>query len=198
MGWFSPDIENVDDLFLHSLQDIYYAEHEIEKALPEMAAKASDAELKKSFNMHLRQTKGQIKRLDRAFKALKRKPKGTKCPAIDGIIDEANEIAGEIDDKMVLNAALIAAAQAVEHYEMTRYGTLVAWAKLLGHASVAKLLAANLKEEKATDKKLNGIAVRKINKKALVAQKKREARRPDRIERAENAMLIAASGIPAI
>ena len=198
MGWFSPDIQSIDDLFLHTLQDIYYAEHQIAKALPDMVAKASDAELKKSFNMHLRQTKGQIKRLDRAFKALKQKPQGTKCPAIDGIIDEANEIAGEIDDKVVLNAALIAAAQAVEHYEMTRYGTLVAWAKLLGHASVAKLLAMNLKEEKATDKKLSGIAVRKINKKALAAQKKREAKRPGRIEQTENAVLVAAAGIPAI
>jgi len=198
MGWFSPDIQSIDDLFLHTLQDIYYAEHQIAKALPDMVAKASDAELKKSFNMHLRQTKGQIKRLDRAFKALKQKPQGTKCPAIDGIIDEANEIAGEIDDKVVLNAALIAAAQAVEHYEMTRYGTLVAWAKLLGHTSVAKLLAMNLKEEKATDKKLSGIAVRKINKKALAAQKKREAKRPGRIEQAENAVLVAAAGIPAI
>ena len=198
MGWFSPDIQSIDDLFLHTLQDIYYAEHQIAKALPDMVAKASDAELKKSFNMHLRQTKGQIKRLDRAFKALKQKPQGTKCPAIDGIIDETNEIAGEIDDKVVLNAALIAAAQAVEHYEMTRYGTLVAWAKLLGHTSVAKLLAMNLKEEKATDKKLSGIAVRKINKKALAAQKKREAKRPGRIEQAENAVLVAAAGIPAI
>jgi ferritin-like metal-binding protein YciE len=198
MGWFSPDIQSIDDLFLHTLQDIYYAEHQIAKALPDMVAKASDAELKKSFNMHLRQTKGQIKRLDRAFKALKQKPQGTKCPAIDGIIDEANEIAGEIDDKVVLNAALIAAAQAVEHYEMTRYGTLVAWAKLLGHTSVAKLLAMNLKEEKATDKKLSGIAVRKINKKALAAQKKRQAKRPGRIEQAENAVLVAAAGIPAI
>ena len=198
MGWFSSDIQSVDDLFLHTLQDIYYAEHQIAKALPDMVAKASDAELKKSFNMHLRQTKGQIKRLDRAFKALKQKPQGTKCPAIDGIIDETNEIAGEIDDKVVLNAALIAAAQAVEHYEMTRYGTLVAWAKLLGHTSVAKLLAMNLKEEKATDKKLSGIAVRKINKKALAAQKKREAKRPGRIEQAENAVLVAAAGIPAI
>jgi ferritin-like metal-binding protein YciE len=198
MGWFSPDIENIDDLFLHTLRDIYYAEHQIAKALPDMVAKASDAELKKGFTMHLRQTKGQIKRLDRAFKALKQQPKGTQCPAIDGIIAEANDIAGEIDDKMVLNAALIAAAQAVEHYEMTRYGTLVAWAKLLGHTPVAKLLAMNLKEEKATDKKLNGIATRKINKKALAAQQKKKAKRPGRIERAENAMLVAAAGIPAI
>ena len=121
-------------------------------------------------------------------------PQGTKCPAIDGIIDEAQEIAGEIEDKMVLNAALIAAAQAVEHYEITRYGTLVAWAKLLGRNDVAKVLNMNLKEEKATDKKLNGIAKRKINRKAAARQRKR----PDAVERAENSMLAAAAGIPAV
>jgi ferritin-like metal-binding protein YciE len=192
MGWFTSDIKTVDDLFTHSLQDIYYAEHRIEKALPDMVAKASDPELKKGLNMHLRQTKGQIKRLDQAFKKLKMKPKGTRCPAIDGIIDEANDIAGEVDDKMVLNAALIAAAQAVEHYEITRYGTLVAWAKLLGRADVAKLLSANLKEEKATDKKLNGIATRKINRKALLRRK------PSGGAQTEAAFLTAAAGIPAI
>jgi ferritin-like metal-binding protein YciE len=197
MGWFSSDIKSVDDLFLHSLQDIYYAEQRIEKALPDMIAKASDAELKKGFSMHLKQTKGQIKRLDRAFKALKQSPKGTQCPAIDGIISEAQEIAAEVDDKMVLNAALIAAAQAVEHYEMTRYGTLVAWAKLLGHASVAKLLAMNLKEEKATDKKLSSIATRKINKKAL-ARQKAQAKQSKRRKGAQDAMLLAAAGIPAV
>lgn len=197
MGWFTSDIHNVDDLFLHTLQDIYYAEHQIQKALPDMVAKASDTELKKSFRTHLTQTKGHIKRLDQAFKKLKQKPKGTKCPAIDGIIEEANDIVGEIDDKMVLNAALIAAAQSVEHYEITRYGTLVAWARLLGHTDVAKLLAMNLKEEKATDTKLNGIANRKINKKALARQKAKKPR-PDEIEQAENAMLVAASGIPAL
>ena len=175
---FHPTFDDFDDLFLHTLQDIYYAEHQIEKALPDMVEKASDAELKKGFRTHLKQTKGQIKRLDQAFKKLKQKPQGTKCPAIDGIIDEANEIAGEIDDKVVLNAALIAAAQAVEHYEITRYGTLVAWAKLLGRNDVARLLDANLKEEKATDKKLNGIAKRKINKKALAAQQEKAEARP--------------------
>jgi ferritin-like metal-binding protein YciE len=194
MGWFSSDIHNVDDLFLHTLQDIYYAEHQIQKSLPDMVSKASDAELKKGLRAHLTQTKGQIKRLDQAFKKLKVKPQGTKCPAIDGIIEEANEIAGEIDDKTVLNAALIAAAQAVEHYEITRYGTLVAWARLLDHADVARLLAANLKEEKATDKKLNGIAKRKINKKALARRKPK----PGEIQRAENAMMVAAAGIPAL
>jgi ferritin-like metal-binding protein YciE len=192
MGWFSPDITTMDDLFLHTLQDIYYAERQIEKALPDMVRKASDAELKKGFQMHLRQTKGQIKRLERAFKALKLKPTGTKCPAIDGILDEANDIAADVTDKMVLNAALIGAAQAVEHYEITRYGTLTAWARLLGRNDVAKLLNANLKEEKATDKKLNGMAKRKINRKAA-------SRKPRKMTRAEEEAIMAASiGVPAI
>jgi ferritin-like metal-binding protein YciE len=194
MGWFSSDIDNFEELFVHSLQDIYYAEHQIAKALPDMATKASDAELKKGFRTHLKQTQGHIKRLDRVFKLIESVPQGTKCPAIDGIIEEANDIAGEIDDKVVLNAALIAAAQAVEHYEITRYGTLVAWARLVGRNDVAKLLAMNLKEEKATDKKLGGIAKRKINKKAAM----RKLPRPDRVDQAENAFLAAAAGIPAI
>ena len=167
MGWFSPDIENMNDLFVHGMQDIYYAEHQIEKALPDMIAKASDGELKKGFQMHLKQTKSQIKRLDQAFKKMKMQPEGHKCPAIDGIIDEANEIAGEVDDKMVLNAALIGAAQAVEHYEITKYGTLIAWAYALGHDSLVTQLAATLKEEGAADKKLTTIAEsKKVNRKA--------------------------------
>src|ERR1700712_5219934 len=194
MGLFSSDISTMEDLFLHTLQDIYYAEHQIQKALPDMVKKASDPELKKGFSMHLRQTAGHIKRLDQVFKKLKQDPKGTKCPAINGIIDEANEIAGEIDDKLVLNAALIAAAQAVEHYEITRYGTLVAWAKVIKRNDVAKILTMNLNEEKATDKKLNGIAKRKINAKAAAKQLKK----PSKAEQAENAMLAAAAGIPAI
>jgi len=192
MGWFSPDMQTMEDLFLHTLQDIYYAEHQIQKALPDMVKKASDPELKKGFQAHLKQTKGQIKRLDLAFKKLKQKPKGTKCPAIDGIIDEANEIASEIEDKMVLNAALIGAAQAVEHYEMTRYGTLTTWAKVLGRNDVAKLLHANFAEEKATDKKLSGIAKRKINRKAA-------ARKAPKMTRAQrDAMIAAQTGIPAV
>jgi ferritin-like metal-binding protein YciE len=194
MGWFSSEIDTFDELFVHTLQDIYYAEHQILKALPDMVSKASDAELKKGFRTHLSQTKGQIKRLKQVFKMIKSIPQGTKCPAIDGIIEEANEIAGEIDNKIVLNAALIAAAQAVEHYEITRYGTLVAWAKLLGRNDVARLLNMNLKDEKATDKKLGSIAKRKINRKAAA----RKLPRPDASERAENAMLVAAAGIPAI
>jgi ferritin-like metal-binding protein YciE len=194
MGWFSSDIDTFDELFVHTLQDIYYAEHQIVKAMPDMIEKASDAELKKSFRAHLKQTKGQIKRLDRVFKLIKSVPQGTKCPAIDGIIEETKEIAGEIADKMVLNAALIAAGQAVEHYEITRYGTLVAWAKVIGRNDVAKVLTMNLNEEKATDKKLGGIAKRKINRKAAA----RKLPKPSRVEKVENEMLVAAAGIPAI
>ena len=185
MGWFSSDIESFEDLFLHSLEDIYYAERQIEKALPDMIEKASDAELKRGLRTHLTQTKGHIKRLDQAFKKIKVTPQGTQCPAIDGIIAEANAIAGEVADQMVLNAALIGAAQAVEHYEIARYGTLVAW---------AKLLAMNLKEEKATDKKLGSIAKRKINRKAAA----RKQPPLDNIEQAEAAFLTTTSGIPAI
>jgi ferritin-like metal-binding protein YciE len=148
-----------------------------------MIEKASDAELKRGFRMHLKQTKGQIKRLEQAFKKMERTPQGTKCPAIDGILDEANEIAGDVSDKVVLNAALIAAAQAVEHYEITRYGTLTAWAKLLGRNDVARLLHANLKEEKDTDKKLTSIAKRKINKTAL-ARKPKSLSPVDKLEEA--------------
>jgi ferritin-like metal-binding protein YciE len=192
MGWFSEDIATMDDLFLHTLQDIYYAEHQIEKSLPNMIKKASDPELKRGFQTHLKQTRGHIKRLDQAFKKLQQQPQGTKCPAIDGIIDEANDIAGDVSDKVVLNAALIAAAQAVEHYEITRYGTLVAWAKALGRADIGRLLFANLKEEKATDQKLNGIAKRKINRKAIARKPKPMTRRD------EETMMAASEGIPAI
>ena len=158
MGWFSSDIDTFDELFVHTLQDIYYAEHQIEKSLPGMIEKASDAELKKAFRMHLKQTRGQIKRLDRVFKMIKSIPQGTKCPAIDGIIKEADEVAGEVADKSVLDAALINAAQAAEHYEITRYGSLIAWAKQLGRSDCAGVLQKTLDEERATDKKLTTLA----------------------------------------
>src|SRR5678816_2531391 len=137
MGLFSKDIKSMDDLFLHVLQDIYYAENQIVKALPDMIEKATNRDLTAAFKGHLEETGKQIKRLDQAFELLGEKPKGTKCPAIDGIIDEANEVAGEIDNKKVLDAALIAAAQAVEHYEITRYGSMLAWSEELGHEAIA-------------------------------------------------------------
>jgi ferritin-like metal-binding protein YciE len=166
MGLFSKDIRSMDELFLHVLQDIYYAEKQIVKALPDMIEKATNRELTTAFKNHLEETEMQVSRLDQAFQLLGKEPKGTKCPAIDGIIDEANEIAGEIDNKKVLDAALIAAAQAVEHYEITRYGTLIAWAEELGEDAVGKLLSTTLKEEKAADKKLTGLAEKKVNLKA--------------------------------
>ena len=166
MGLFSKDIETLDDLFVHTLQDIYYAEHQITKALPKMVEKATDPELKAGFEKHLRETEGQIARLERVFDMHGQEPKQVDCPAIDGIIEEANEIAGDVADKAVLDAALIAAAQAVEHYEITRYGTLIAWAKQLGRSDCAAVLAETLNEEKTTDETLTRMAESRANAKA--------------------------------
>ncbi|WP_294235330.1 ferritin-like domain-containing protein [uncultured Sphingomonas sp.] len=158
MGLFTKDIATLDDLFVHQLQDIYYAEHQITKALPKMIDKATDPQLKAGFEQHLRETEGQIARLERVFEMHGQTPKAVTCPAIDGIIKEANEVAGEVADKRVLDAALIAAAQAVEHYEIARYGTLVAWARQLGRSDCAAILDETLAEEKATDEKLTNLA----------------------------------------
>jgi ferritin-like metal-binding protein YciE len=166
MGLFSKDIKNMDDLFVHTLRDIYYAEKQIVKSLPDMIEKASDPQLKQGFQAHLRETENQVKRLEQVFKLHGKEAKGVDCPAIDGILEEAEEIAGEVEDKNVLDAALIAAAQAVEHYEITRYGSLVAWATELGRNDCATLLKQNLDEEKATDKKLTAMAESKVNRKA--------------------------------
>jgi ferritin-like metal-binding protein YciE len=166
MGFFSKDIETLDDLFVHTLRDIYYAEQQIAKSLPEMIEKATDQFLKNGFETHLAETKGQIVRLEKVFQMHGVEAKGVDCPAIDGILDEASEVAGDVDDKSVLDAALIAAAQAVEHYEITRYGTLIAWAKTLGRGDCASVLQQNLDEEKATDSKLNTMALNVVNRKA--------------------------------
>ena len=166
MGLFSKDIKTMDDLFVHTLRDIYYAENQIVKALPDMIEKASDPQLKQAFQAHLGETKNHVKRVEQVFQMHGVEVKGVDCPAIDGIIEEAEEVASEVDDKQVLDAALIAAAQAVEHYEMTRYGTLVAWAKQLGRNDCASVLQKNLDEEKSADKKLNDIAERSVNRKA--------------------------------
>ena len=143
MGLFSKDIKNMDDLFVHTLRDIYYAEKQIVKSLPEMIEKADSPQLKQGFQTHLRESENHVKRLDQVFILLGKKAQGVDCPAIDGIIEEAEEVAGEVQNKSVLDAALIAAAQAVEHYEMTRYGTLIAWAKQLGRNDAATLLSQN-------------------------------------------------------
>jgi ferritin-like metal-binding protein YciE len=166
MGLFTKDIKTMDDLFVHTLRDIYYAEKQIEKALPEMIEKANEPSLKQAFKAHLGETANHVKRVEQVFKLHGMDAKGVDCPAIDGIIEEAEDVAGEVDDKQVLDAALIAAAQAVEHYEMTRYGTLIAWAKQLGRSDCASLLAQNLEEEKAADQKLTALAESNVNRKA--------------------------------
>jgi ferritin-like metal-binding protein YciE len=166
VGLFSKDIETMDDLFLHTLEDIYYAEKQIADSLPEMIEKASDPELKRGFEEHLAQTENHVKRLEDVFEKLGHEPQGIDCPAIDGIIEEAEEVAGEVDDESVLDAALIAAAQAVEHYEMTRYGTLIAWAKQIRRNDCIELLQRTLDEEKETDKKLTALAEGRLNRRA--------------------------------
>lgn len=170
MGLFTKDIKTFDDLLLHGLQDIYYAEQQITKALPKMIDKATNRDLVTGLKNHLEETNSQIGRLEKVFAKLGQEPKGTTCPAIDGIIKEADETAGEIEDKAVLDAAIVANCQAVEHYEIARYGTLIAWAESLGHEDIVRFLNTNLNEEKAANTKLNTVALRKgVNTKATAA-----------------------------
>lgn len=166
MGLFSKDIKTLNDLFVHQLKDIYYAENRISKALPDMIKKATNPDLKQGFELHLTQTQTHIKNVEEVFRMHGVKVEAVTCPAIDGIIKEAEEVAGEVADKQVLDAALIAAAQAVEHYEITRYGTLIAWAKRLGRSDCAAVLEKNLKDEKDTDAKLTRLAESDVNRMA--------------------------------
>ena len=147
-------------------EDIYYADNQIVKELRDMIEKATDQKLKQGFQSHIAETKNHVKRVEQVFKMHGVEVEGVDCPAIDGIIKETKEIIGEVDDKKVLDAALIAAGQAVEHYEMTRYGTLIAWAKQLGRSDCASVLQQNLDEEKAADKKLTSLAESSVNRKA--------------------------------
>src|SRR3954447_4533020 len=136
MGLFSKDIATMDDLLLHGLKDIYYAENQIVKSLPKLIEKATNRDLAKGLKDHLADTEDQVARLDQVFKKLGQEPQGVRCPAIDGLISEADEIAGEVVDKDVLDAAIVGAAQSVEHYEIARYGTLIAWAESLGYDDI--------------------------------------------------------------
>jgi ferritin-like metal-binding protein YciE len=167
MGLLSKPIKNLDDLFVHTLQDMYYAEQKITKAMPKMIDKVSDPQLKSGFQTHFVETRNQIKRLEQVFEMHGETPKAVTCPAIDGIIEEANEVMSDASDPEVLDAAALAAAQAVEHYEITRYGTLIAWARQLGRSDCANVLQQNLDEEKATDLKLTQIAESRVNRVAV-------------------------------
>ncbi|PYE83679.1 ferritin-like domain-containing protein [Pseudoroseicyclus aestuarii] len=166
MALFTKDIQTMDDLYTHALQDIYYAEQQIVKALPKMIGKTTSPALKTAFESHLEESKTHVSRLEQAFELLGQKAKGATCPAIDGIIKEANEVAGDIGDPKVLDAALAFAAQGVEHYEITRYGSLIAWSRELNHPEVAALLQQTLAEEKAADQKLTDLAENGLNKAA--------------------------------
>jgi ferritin-like metal-binding protein YciE len=166
MGLFTKDIKTMNDLFVHQLQDIYYAEQQLVKALPKMAQKATDPQLKQGFLTHLDETKTHVQRLEQVFQLHGSQARAVDCPAIDGIIEEADEVTGEVADKTVLDAALINAAQAVEHYEIARYGSLIAWAKQLGRNDCASVLLKTLDDEKATDKKLTALAESKVNLRA--------------------------------
>jgi ferritin-like metal-binding protein YciE len=159
MGFFSADIETVDDLFMHTLNATYYAENKIINALPTMIEKADNDMLKQAFKMHLEETMRQVKMLPGSDAA--------GSPAIDGIIQEADDVTSDIDNPFVMDAALIVAAQAVEHYEINRYGSLIAWAEELKlDPRIVSLLTQTLGEEKAADVKLTQLATQAINRKA--------------------------------
>ncbi|OYR14798.1 hypothetical protein CEV31_3200 [Brucella thiophenivorans] len=156
----------MDDLFYDTLKDIYYAEKKILKTLPKMARAASSPELKTAFEKHKDQTEEHVGRLQQVFEILGKRAQGKTCDAIEGIIAEGEEIIDEFKGTQALDAGLISSAQAVEHYEITRYGTLKRWATELGHKDIAKLLDATLQEEGQTDKDLTKLAETKINLKA--------------------------------
>jgi ferritin-like metal-binding protein YciE len=156
----------LDDLFVHTLQDMYYAENQIVKSLPEMISKASSPDLKSAFQSHLAETEGHVRRLEQVFQMHGQSVKGVDCPAMDGILSEARDVISDCGNPDVCDAAMLSAAQAVEHYEMTRYGTLIAFAKQLGRTDCAGVLQQTLEEEKAADKKLTSIADGRVNKMA--------------------------------
>lgn len=162
-------VQSLEDLFLEELKDIYNAEAQILKALPRMAKKASSPELRRAFEQHVKQTETQVKRLEKVFQTLGEKPKGKSCKGMQGLIEEGKEMMSEDISEDALDAALIGSAQKVEHYEIATYGTLRAWAEMLGNDTAARLLQATLEEEGATDKKLTQLAERLVNVEAVEA-----------------------------
>ena len=161
--------KNLNSLFMDHLKDIYYAERKIVTAIPKMMKAAQSPELKQAFEKHHSETKTQIQRLEEVFELLGEKPKGKTCPAIDGILEEGDEAMTVYMKSPAIDAALIASAQAVEHYEITRYGTLKRWAEQLGYDDAAKLLNETLEEEAQTDEDLTTLANSGINSMAMQA-----------------------------
>jgi len=158
--------KKLDDLFHDTLKDIYYAEKKILSALPKMAKAAQNPDLKAAFEKHRSETEQQVARLEQVFASIDAKPQGKKCAAIEGILDEGKEIIEDYKGSPALDAGLISAAQAVEHYEITRYGTLATWADELGNSEGAKLLKATLAEEEDTDEALSELAETTVNQQA--------------------------------
>jgi ferritin-like metal-binding protein YciE len=156
-------MDSLDKLFEETLRDIYYAEKAILKNLPKMARKAKSEKLRSAFEEHINQTEDQVERLEQIFESIGKAPRGKRCPAIDGLAEEASEIMQEAEDDTVRDAGVLAAAQAVEHYEIARYGTLAAWAEKLGMKDAVNLLQTTLEEEKSTDMKLSELALSEIN-----------------------------------
>ena len=161
--------KNLETLFHDTLKDIYYAERTILKALPKMARGAEAPELKQAFQTHKDETQVHVERLQQVFEIIGKRAQGKTCPAIDGIIEEGEEVMSEYKGTPALDAGLIAAAQAVEHYEITRYGTLVRWAQVLGLTDLASILEQTLQEETMTDETLTLIADGSVNQAALQA-----------------------------
>jgi ferritin-like metal-binding protein YciE len=160
-------VKSVKDLLVDELRDLYHAEKQLVRALPKMAKKVKSDELRQAFELHLEETKGQVERLDQVFQQLDARASGKRCEAMEGLIEEAKEMMDEITTPEVLDAAMIAAAQKVEHYEIASYGSVCALAEALGQNEAAKLLEETLNEEKATDQKLNQIALTSVNQTAL-------------------------------
>lgn len=161
-----PSQKTLDDLFLDTLKDIYFAEKQILKALPKMARAAQSEEGRAGFLQHRDETQGQVERLEQVFEMLSKPARGKTCEAIQGILAEGEEIIDEFKGSPALDAGLISSAQAVEHYEIARYGTLIAWANQLGLKDAVPLLKQSLQEEEATDKKLTQLALKAANVKA--------------------------------
>jgi ferritin-like metal-binding protein YciE len=159
-------MKSLNDLFIHMLRDMYYAEKQAQKALRKMAKSASSDELKQAFEHHRQETEEQIEKLEQVFEMMDLKPRGVTCEAINGIIEEAQEIMSECEDENAADAGMIAAAQAVEHYEISRYGTMVAWANQLGRTDAAKVFGEILDQEKAADAKLSKLAEEALNRQA--------------------------------
>ena len=160
-------VKSLQDLFVEELRDIYHAEKQLTRALPKMAKAASSDKLKQAFEQHLEETKGQVERLEQIFESLDLRTRGKPCEAMQGLVEEGKEVMEEVKEPEILDAALIVAAQKVEHYEIASYGSLRTLADALGHKDAAKLLDQTLAEEKKTDEILNKLALGDINKRAM-------------------------------